>query len=100
MIEFKNNAALPHSAAVTYTNKPSTKVLASALGPVQSANPIAGTTGKNWQVLGGGFGNIVLDQAGHFYLSCLVPGHLQSGMWDNFIVSPTAKASSLSTSGA
>ena len=99
VIEFKNDAALPHSAAVTYTNKPGTKVWASGLGPVESPNPIAGTTGKSWQLVGGGIGNIVLDQAGHFYLSCLVPGHLQSGMWDHFVVSATAKAPSLTTSG-
>lgn len=100
VIEFRNDAALPHSAAVTYTNKPATGVVSTALGPIQSPNPIAGTTGKGWQLVGGGIGNIVLDQAGHFYLSCLVPGHLQSGMWDNFVVSPTAKGPSILPAGA
>ncbi|MDB5074358.1 MAG: Sulfocyanin (SoxE) domain, partial [Chloroflexi bacterium] len=34
-------------------------------------------------------------QPGNFFLACLVPGHIQAGMWDNFIVSATAKAPSL-----
>jgi uncharacterized cupredoxin-like copper-binding protein len=42
---------------------------------------------------------LVASTAGHFYLSCLVPGHLASGMWDNFIVSPTATTPSFTVAG-
>ncbi|MGH2387869.1 MAG: sulfocyanin-like copper-binding protein, partial [Chloroflexota bacterium] len=35
--------------------------------------------------------------AGSFYLDCLVPGHLASGMWDNFVISATATTASMTT---
>ena len=33
--------------------------------------------------------------AGKYYLVCLVPGHIQSGMWDYFTISTTAKKPSI-----
>ena len=49
---------------------------------------------KAWQLVG-----FTADHAGKFSLSCLVPGHLQSGMWDWFEISSTATTPSLSTTG-
>jgi PQQ-dependent dehydrogenase (methanol/ethanol family) len=98
-IEFKNLAALPHSAAVTLGNKAPATVLGGALGPVETPNATQGTTGNLWQIIGGGGFPAVLDTAGHYYLSCLVPGHLASGMWDNFVVSTTATMPSISAPG-
>jgi PQQ-dependent dehydrogenase (methanol/ethanol family) len=98
VIEFTNKAALPHSAAITYGHVAPAKVWSSALGPIETADPIKGNTGNTWQIIGGGL-TVAADTAGHFYLSCLVPGHLQSGMWDNFVVSPTANAPSITAPG-
>jgi hypothetical protein len=86
-IEFHNAATLPHSAAITDKHvAPATVETLGAL-PAETTNATAGTTGKNWEIVGGGLG-LVASTAGHFYLSCLVPGHLAGGMWDNFVVSP------------
>jgi hypothetical protein len=96
-IEFKNDAALPHSAAITTGHVAPATILNGVLGPLATANAKVGTTGKAWQIIGGGGLGVIADTAGKFYLSCLVPGHLQSGMWDNFVVSPTATAPALTT---
>ncbi|MGH2388717.1 MAG: PQQ-binding-like beta-propeller repeat protein [Chloroflexota bacterium] len=96
-IEFRNDSALPHSAAITDKNvAPATVETLGAL-PAETTNATSGTTGKTWEIVGSGLG-LVTSQAGHFYLSCLVPGHLASGMWDNFIVSSTAKLPSFTVS--
>lgn len=98
-IEFRNDSALPHSAAITDKHvAPATVETLGAL-PAETTNATGGTTGKNWEIVGGGLG-LVASTAGHFYLSCLVPGHLASGMWDNFVVSPTATMPSLTVSGS
>jgi PQQ-dependent dehydrogenase (methanol/ethanol family) len=98
-IEFRNDAALPHSAAITDKHvAPATVETLGAL-PAETSNATRGTTGKTWEIVGAGLG-LVTSTAGHFYLSCLVPGHLASGMWDNFVVSPTATMPSLTVSGA
>lgn len=94
-LEFTNLAALPHSIGITsnITGKPKLEYFGFA--PVLSRNAFAGTIGKDWQLMG-----FRADHAGTFYFACLVPGHLQSGMWDKFVVSSAAKMPSLSTSGA
>jgi hypothetical protein len=94
-IEYLNKAALPHSVAITSTNKAPASFETFGGNPVSSVDPTRGNVGKNWQLI-----NFAADHTGKFYMVCLVPGHLQSGMWDNFVVSSTAKAPSLSTSSA
>ena len=51
-----------------------------------------GTTNKAYTLIG-----FDADHAGKFYLICDVPGHLASGMWDNFVVSSTATTASITT---
>jgi hypothetical protein len=89
-IEYKNLAALPHSVAIADGHVAPAKLETFGFGPVASANATAGTINKNFQLLG-----MSADHAGTFYLDCLVPGHLQSGMWDNFVVSSTATTASM-----
>jgi len=92
-IEFKNLAALPHSVAIADGHTAPAKLETFGFGPVLSANATAGTVSKNWQLLG-----FDADHSGTFYLDCFVPGHLASGMWDNFVVSATATTASFMTS--
>jgi len=89
-IEYKNLAALPHSMAIADGHTAPAKLETFGFAPVTSANVIGGTINKNFQLLG-----MVADHAGSFYLDCLVPGHLASGMWDNFVVSATATTASM-----
>lgn len=93
-LEYKNLAALPHSVAIADSQKAPASLETFGFAPVASANPTVGTVSRTWQLLA-----FDADHVGHYFMDCLVPGHLQSGMWDNFIVSPTATAPSLTTSG-
>jgi hypothetical protein len=91
-IEFSNKAALPHSMAIAASNTPNPKLPIFGFGPVVSATPLAGIGPGVTQVLG-----FNTTQAGTYYLDCLVPGHIQSGMWDRFTISATAKLPSIQT---
>jgi sulfocyanin len=94
-IEYQNKAALPHSLAITTTHTSPPALEPFGFAPVLSHNAFAGEVGGNWQLLG--FNS---NHAGKFYFSCLVPGHLASGMWDNLVVSNSATMPSIATSGA
>ncbi|MDB5058490.1 MAG: putative pyrrolo-quinoline quinone [Chloroflexi bacterium] len=93
-IEYQNKAALPHSLAITTTHTTPPSLEPFGFAPVLSHNAFAGEIGGNWQLLG--FNS---NHAGKFYFSCLVPGHLASGMWDNFVISNSATMPSIATSG-
>jgi len=93
-LEYANLAALPHSVGITSNTTGQPKLEYFGFAPVLSRNAFAGNVGKDTQLLG-----FRADHSGTFYMVCLVPGHLQSGMWDKFVVSPTAKAPSLATAG-
>jgi hypothetical protein len=94
IFEFRNNAALPHSLALTSGNVAPAKTPAFGYFAVTSSNPTIGSRYRTlWEVDGFAATNV-----GHFYMSCLVPGHLESGMWDNFVVSTTQGLPSLTTS--
>ncbi|MDB5078008.1 MAG: Pyrrolo-quinoline quinone [Chloroflexi bacterium] len=84
---FTNNAALPHSVGVTASLKLS--VDSAPLGA--TPNPFQGIGGNQTQYAG-----FTVYTPGKFYMVCLVPGHIQAGMWDNFTVSATAKSPSIS----
>jgi hypothetical protein len=92
--EYKNKAALPHSMAITSGHVAPAKLELFSFSPVASSTPNVGNVGNLWQLV-----SMTADHAGHYYMACLVPGHLQSGMWANFVVSSTATTPSLSTSG-
>jgi sulfocyanin len=86
---FTNNQALPHSLAVlnTLTYGPEVRPLAA------TPDPTRGITGNAPQYAG-----FTALAAGKFYLVCLVPGHIQAGMWDKFTVSSTATQPSITVS--
>jgi alcohol dehydrogenase (cytochrome c) len=86
---FANTQALPHSLAVINTLKLNPKVVPL----VETPNPTTGLSGAGKQYAG-----FTAAAAGKFYLVCLVPGHLAAGMWDNFVISATAKTPSITVS--
>ncbi len=94
-LEYANLAALPHSVGITSNTTGAPKLETFGFAPVLSRNAFAGTIGKDTQLMG-----FRADHSGTFYLVCLVPGHLQSGMWDKFDISSTATMPSFATSGA
>ena len=83
---FNNNQALPHSLAVINTLQYGPDVRPLAATP----DPTRGLVGTQPQYAG-----FTATAAAKFYLVCLVPGHIQAGMWDTFTVSATAKAPSI-----
>ena len=83
---FTNAAALPHSAALT-TNTKLPPTLAMVGGtPVETPLPQQGIAAGKEQDLSYG----AVD-AGNYDLVCLVPGHLQAGMWIHYTVTSAAK---------
>ncbi len=86
---FKNDQALPHSLAVINSLK-----IGPDLSPLaETPNPTVGLSGTASQ-----YASFSTVTPGKFYLVCLVPGHLATGMWDNFTVSATATAPSIQVS--
>ena len=88
--EFRNKAALPHSAGIVTSTTVPLKLVPFGFGPVVTPNAIAGTGPGVTQIL-----SFVASHSGSFILVCLVPGHVEAGMWDHFIVSATAKLPSI-----
>jgi sulfocyanin len=90
-IDFLNEDAIPHSAIVIADQKP---IPAS---PTKAAFPRAYTAhlfdGLSPQT-GHDTMHFKADQAGHYLIACGVPGHAVSGMYINFVVSPTASTPS------
>jgi hypothetical protein len=91
--EFSNKAALPHSAGIVVSTKTPLQLQPFGFGVAATPNPLGGTgQGINRLV------SFVADHAGSFTLACLVPGHVEAGMWDRFTISNTAKLPSIQTS--
>lgn len=88
-IDFLNEDAIPHSAIVIGDQKP---IPAS---PTKAAFPRAYTAhlfdGLSPQT-GHDTMHFKADRPGHYLIACGVPGHAVSGMYINFVVSPTASA--------
>lgn len=89
-IEFTNSSRIPHSLAVTTNLKVPPTVATFELGPVETPNPIQGTSSGKLQIAA-----FTAIHAGNYFIACLVPGHLQSGMWDKLTISPTASKPSI-----
>ncbi len=79
-VAFTNDGSLNHSAAITASPTSSTPVVASAETP----GPTLGTAP-------GGKASFTFKAAtvGNFVIGCLVPGHLQLGMWAKLVVAPS-----------
>jgi PQQ-dependent dehydrogenase (methanol/ethanol family) len=91
--EFSNKAALPHSLGIASSLTNLGNLPYFGYGPAESPNASAGTGPNVTQVVG-----IEAAPAGKYYLVCLVPGHVKTGMWDYFTISTTATMPSIQTS--
>jgi len=90
-VTYSNASALPHSAEITKLTKtmPSGAITAAfkgALSPNAQNGVGKGVTQKF---------TFVASKAGKYLLICAVPGHYAAGMWDNFVVSSTAKVGAI-----
>ena len=91
-VTFSNNAPLPHSAEIVgFTKTPATATFSAAFKGASSPNPTATGTikGKTDRF------SFAANKAGNYLLVCAIPGHAAAGMWDNFVVSKSAKAGSV-----
>lgn len=92
-LEFANKSAIPHSMAITSDIKVPPTVEPFGFGVAETSNPQSGIgAGAPTQLV-----SLAADHAGKFYMACLVPGHIQSGMWDYFTISKTATMPSIQT---
>ncbi len=92
-VTFSNKAPLPHSAQfVAFAKSPPMAAVSDAFKGANSPNPTTSATlmGKTQKF------SFVANKAGNYLLICAVPGHAAAGMWDNFVVSKSAKAGSIS----
>jgi hypothetical protein len=94
--EFSNTQRIPHSLGITSNTAGKLITPLFGFGPVTTANPIKGIKPGFYQIAGLAS---TPGEVGKYYLTCLVPGHAASGMWINFVISATATAPSISTSG-
>ena len=91
---FVNNSTLPHSALIvgyrkTLTAKAPTPAFKGAASADYVNGAEKGDPATTFQ--------FTANKAGTFLLICGVPGHAASGMWDLFVVSPTAKTVTFSS---
>jgi uncharacterized cupredoxin-like copper-binding protein len=90
-VVFKNEGGLPHSVVFeTWKTSLSSANPAPAFKGAETPSPIAGTapgSGANF--------HFKANKVGKYRFVCAFPGHAVSGMWDNFVVSKTAKTPAL-----
>jgi glucose dehydrogenase len=91
-LEFSNKGGLPHSAAIVKSTKTPPQLEPFGFGVAATPNALGGTGHGVTQLV-----SFVADHPGSFILACLVPGHIQTGMWDHFTISGTAKLPSIQT---
>jgi PQQ-dependent dehydrogenase (methanol/ethanol family) len=89
-IEFTNTSRIPHRLAIASNLKVPPTLPSFALGPPETPNPLAGISAGKLQLV-----SFTAVHAGSYFMVCLVPGHLQSGMWDRFTISTTATSPSI-----
>jgi sulfocyanin len=109
---FKNNVTTPHDVLIIpFQNPPPSHSVATAFPGASSSRGFGGAGGRtggrggNGGAPGRGFGfpkpgtpmpfSFVANKAGTYMIICGVPGHALAGMWDRFVVSPTAKVASI-----
>jgi sulfocyanin len=90
--EFSNKAALPHSLAIASNLGTPPKLPYFGIAHAETRNAMAGIGPGVTQVVG-----LSAVPAGKYYLVCMVPGHIQAGMWDYLTISATAKMPSMQT---
>jgi hypothetical protein len=113
---FKNNATTPHDVLIVPFQTPPPSHSVTTAFPGASSNRGFGFGGGNGRRGGNGRGgnggaprggftrpkpgtpmpfSFVANKAGTYMIICGVPGHALAGMWDTFVVSPTAKVASI-----
>jgi alcohol dehydrogenase (cytochrome c) len=90
---FSNDSVLPHSAALVANLKAPPALATMAGNPVETPDPTKGLSGAGKKQ----YVSFSAVDPGTYYVACLVPGHIQAGMWDHFVVSTSAKAPSIKT---
>jgi sulfocyanin len=89
-VTFKNNASLPHSAQiVAFSSTPPASAVSDAFKGANTPNPTSGSAKGVTQKF-----TFMATKTGKYLLICAVPGHAAAGMWDNFVVSSSAKTAS------
>lgn len=83
-VNFTNNVVIPHSAAVVAQK--------SAQSPVFSGATVKNPTSGIAKGSSDSF-SFKTTKTGDFFLVCLVPGHVQLGMWDHFKVTASGSPS-------
>jgi uncharacterized cupredoxin-like copper-binding protein len=102
---FKNNVSVPHDVVIiNYQTPPPSHTVATAFpgsaSPRPRFRPPAGGQGAGAPPARPRPGaalpfSFVASKAGTYMIICGVPGHAIAGMWDTFVVSPTAKTASI-----
>jgi outer membrane protein assembly factor BamB len=88
--ELSNKQSLPHSLGIASDLKTPPTLPFFGFIPVATPNANVGIGPNVVQIIG-----LTASHADRFYMVCLVPGHLKSGMWDTFTVSSTATMPSI-----
>ncbi len=93
VVTFKNNVATPHNVDIIPYTQPLPghgvqPAFSGANSPLPQFRP--GAPAPKPQTF-----SFVANKAGTYMIICGVPGHALAGMWDTFVVSPTAKVASI-----
>jgi uncharacterized cupredoxin-like copper-binding protein len=90
-VVFMNQGGLPHSVVFESTKTPlSSANPTPAFKGAETPSPIAGTAPGS-----GAKFHFEANKVGKYRFVCAFPGHAVSGMWDNFVVSKTAKTATI-----
>ena len=90
-VTFSNASTLPHSLEFTaYTKTLPTGAVTAAFKGASSPNAANGVDKGVTQKF-----SFTASKAGKFMMICAVPGHYAAGMWDNFVVSKSAKSGTI-----
>ncbi len=83
-VAFTNDGSLNHSAAITASQTSSTALAATDETP----NPVLGDAPGAKSSF-----TFKATTAGNYVIACLVPGHIQLGMWAKLVVAPSGTPS-------
>jgi sulfocyanin len=79
-----NQTTVPHSCAIVSGSGSTSPVFAGAA----TANPESGVAPNQSETF-----TFTTEKAGSYRIACLVPGHVEAGMWDKFVVSDSGSPS-------
>jgi sulfocyanin len=101
-VTFKNNAqgAQHNVVVIPYTKSLPASSSSPAFSGAASPTPRFGQGGPAQSASAAQTFSFVAGKAGNYMLICGIGGHAIAGMWDNLVVSPTAKTASVAFSAA